>query len=235
MKKYEITSETIDYGGIILRRVRALSSFGCVRAGWLGGWIEKEENLSQDGAAWVQHDAKVFGAARVYGDACVSNHACVSGETQVSEHARIYENAEVFESAKVSGEANVFGRAKVSGKASVYGEAKVFGDAWVSGSASVLCDDSGEANAEIGGNMTISGDAEVLIPEHAMEAGPIGRDGAFATFYRTWKGEVEVAFNGCVFDTDGFIAQMSEGTEGEKHGRVALAAVKLSKLLIDLG
>lgn len=129
----------------------------------------------------------------------------------------------------------MFGRAKVSSKASVYGEAKVFGDASVSGSAHVLCDDSGEAYAEIGGNMTISGDAEVMIPEHAMEVGPIGRDGAFATFYRTWKGEVEVAFNGCVFDTDGFIAHMSEGPEGEKHGCVSRAAAELAKLLINLG
>lgn len=88
MKKYEIAAETIEYRGITLCRVRALSSFGYVRAGELGGWIEKEENLSQEGTAWVQHNAKVFGAARVYGDACVSHQACVSGKAQVSEHAR---------------------------------------------------------------------------------------------------------------------------------------------------
>ena len=106
------------------------------------------------------------------------------------------------------------GRAKVSGKASVYGEAKVFGDASVSGSARVLCDDSGEAYAEISGNMAISGDAEVVIPEHAMEVSPIGRDGAFATFYRTWKGAIEVAFDGFV------LIQAASSRTCQKTGRV---------------
>lgn len=64
MKKFELTSEFItNVFGVKLFRIRALIEFGDVKAGDLGGYIEKEENLDHDGNAWVT------GNARVYGDA----------------------------------------------------------------------------------------------------------------------------------------------------------------------
>jgi prolyl-tRNA synthetase len=72
MKKYELTSDTKIVFGHILYRIKALSSFGCVSAGDLGGFLESEKNLSQNGDAWVYGDAEVYGDARVYGDAEVS-------------------------------------------------------------------------------------------------------------------------------------------------------------------
>ena len=83
MKKYELTSETKVFLGKTLYRIKALVQFGNVNAGDLGGWIEKEENLSQSGNAWV------------YGDARVSGNAEVSGNARVSGDARVYGNAEV--------------------------------------------------------------------------------------------------------------------------------------------
>lgn len=60
MNKYELTSETSQYAGHILHRIKALKDFGSVKAGELGGWIESEENLSQTDNAWVYNNAKVF-------------------------------------------------------------------------------------------------------------------------------------------------------------------------------
>ena len=37
--------------------------FGDVKSGELGGYIEKEENLAQDGDAWVSGNAQVYGNA----------------------------------------------------------------------------------------------------------------------------------------------------------------------------
>ena len=65
MKKYELTSETKVFLGKTLYRIKALVQFGNVNAGDLGGWIEKEENLSQSGNAWVYGDARVSGNAEV--------------------------------------------------------------------------------------------------------------------------------------------------------------------------
>nr|DAI87390.1 MAG TPA: Putative transferase, nesg, ydcK, Structural Genomics.38A [Caudoviricetes sp.] len=77
MKKFELTSESIVKFGKTLYRIRALVAFGDVKEGELGGFLEKEENLSQDGNAWVYGDAWVYGNARVYGDARVCGDAIV--------------------------------------------------------------------------------------------------------------------------------------------------------------
>lgn len=69
MKKYELTSETKVISGVKLHRIKALMSFGNVMKGELGGWIESEKNLSQDG------NARVGGNARVSGDATVRKDA----------------------------------------------------------------------------------------------------------------------------------------------------------------
>ena len=83
MKKYEFTGETRLVFGRILRQIKAVISFGSVSAGDLGGWIEKEENLSQDGNAWVYGNAEVYGNAWVYGDARVYGNAEVYGNAHI--------------------------------------------------------------------------------------------------------------------------------------------------------
>ena len=75
MKKYELTAEFIEKWGKKLFRIKALISFGSVEAGELGGYVEKEDNLAQDGDAWVYGDAWVCDNARVYGNAEVCGNA----------------------------------------------------------------------------------------------------------------------------------------------------------------
>ena len=93
MKKYELTSETKVINGVELHRIKALKSFGNIKKGDLGGWIESEKNLSQDGNAWV------FDNATVYGDATVSGNATVYGNTYVGGDATVYGNATVSDNA----------------------------------------------------------------------------------------------------------------------------------------
>ena len=62
MKKFKLTSEFIvDISGVKLFRIKALIEFGNVKAGDLGGYIEKEENLSHMGDAWIYGDAQISG------------------------------------------------------------------------------------------------------------------------------------------------------------------------------
>ena len=119
MKKFKLTKNSKVVNGITLHQIQALKDFSNVKKGDLGGWIEKEENLSQDNNAQVSGDAWVFEDAQVYGDA------------RVSDNAQVYGDARVYESAWVSG------NARVSGDARVYGDAEVYGDAWVYGDAEV--------------------------------------------------------------------------------------------------
>ncbi|MFQ6865840.1 polymer-forming cytoskeletal protein [Blautia sp.] len=129
MKKYEFTGETKQvgfFGNITLKRIRATMEFGIIKIGDLGGWIEKEENLSHKGDAWVYGDAEVWGNAKVYGDAKVWGNAKVYGDAEVWGNAKVYGDAKVWGNAKVYGDAEVWGNAKVWGNAEVYGDAEVF-------------------------------------------------------------------------------------------------------------
>lgn len=84
MKKYELTTDSITAFGVKLFRIKALISFGNVESGELGGYIEKEENLSHNGNAWVFDNAWVYGDAWVSGNAQVYGDAWVYGNAQVS-------------------------------------------------------------------------------------------------------------------------------------------------------
>jgi len=118
MKKFELTAEFVtNVFGKKLFRIKALIAFSNVKKGELGGFIEKEDNLSHSGDAWV------YGNARVYGNACVYDNARVYGNARVSGDARVYDNAWVYGNARVSGDACVSGDARVSGDAWVYGNA----------------------------------------------------------------------------------------------------------------
>ena len=123
MKKFELTTDTKMFLGRKLFRIKALISFGNVKVGDMGGYIEKEENLSQSGDAWVSGDARVSGNAEVSGNARVYGDAWVSGNARVYGDARVYGNAEVSGNTEVSGDAWVYGNAWV------YGDAEVSGDA----------------------------------------------------------------------------------------------------------
>lgn len=95
MKKYELTRETKVINGVELHRIKALESFGNIKEGELGGWIESEKNLSQYGDAWVGENAKVYGNATVRGNAIICGDATVFGNAEVFGNAKVFGNAEV--------------------------------------------------------------------------------------------------------------------------------------------
>ena len=76
--KYKLTKTTKKYGSLTLYQIEAVKDFGNVEKGEKGGYVERENNLSQDGNAWVS------GNARVYGNAEVSDNAWVYGDAEVS-------------------------------------------------------------------------------------------------------------------------------------------------------
>ena len=65
MGKYKLTKKAKVVFGRTLLQIEATVSFGAVKKGDKGGWVEKEDNLSQEGNAWVSGNAEVSGNARV--------------------------------------------------------------------------------------------------------------------------------------------------------------------------
>ena len=81
--KYKLTKNTKEVFGCTLYQIEALKDFSNVSKGDLGGWVEKESNLSQEGNAWVYDNARVYGNAWVYGDARVYGDAEVYGKLKI--------------------------------------------------------------------------------------------------------------------------------------------------------
>ena len=117
--KYKLTDETIEHSKRTLHRIQALKDFGDVKAGELGGYIESEKNLSQEGDCWVSHKAKVFGNAKVFHNALVCNNAWVSGDAWVFNEARVFDYVWVY------GEAQISGHAGISGKVEIFGDTEI--------------------------------------------------------------------------------------------------------------
>ena len=106
-KKYELLKTDIltvpggSSGIIVLHRIKALKDFDNVKKGDIGGYIEKEDNLSHDGNcwvfdnAWVSDNAKVYDNALVFGNALVFDNAMVYGNARVFDYAQVYDGANV--------------------------------------------------------------------------------------------------------------------------------------------
>ena len=206
MKKYELTGETKETGGVKLHRIRALIDIPAhaVKVGDLGGWIEVERNLSQKGAAWVTDSACVMDSARVTDSALVMGTARVTGKACVTGSARVTGKALVTDSAWVMGNALVMDSACVMGKARVTDSARVMGTALVMGSADYI---------------TI---------------GAIGSRNDTTTFYRGADGKIYVScgcFNGTI---DDFAAKVKQVHAGTKHERTYLLAIELAKAQINV-
>jgi len=166
-KKYELTTETKELYGKTLHRIRALKVFGNVKAGELGGWIEKEDNLSHSGNCWICGEAVVYGNAevcdnaKIYDNAWVYGNAKVYGNAWVCDNARVYDNTKVYDNAKVYRDAKLYGNAWVLGNAEVYGNAEVFGNAKLYGNAIVFGNAWVYDNAEVYGNTRVYRNAEI--------------------------------------------------------------------------
>lgn len=72
-KKFELTNISIEKNGRKLYRIKALKSFQKVKVGELGGYVEKEENLSHKGSAWISDDALVYDNMIILGNAWITN------------------------------------------------------------------------------------------------------------------------------------------------------------------
>lgn len=174
-KKFELIKEdSIEVEGRTLYRIRALKDFiknddniYGVKKGSLGGYIQKEANLSHEGDCWVFDNAKIFDDAgvqdnafitdssMVFGNAVVKNSSIVSDYAIVRDYAIVQDNsmlenhAEVFDyaiieeysyigdNAKLYGNARMGDVSRLRGRAEAYEYARLRGECLVNGDARV--------------------------------------------------------------------------------------------------
>lgn len=72
-----------------------------IPAGTIGGWIQKQYNLSIQGECWVGEQAMVFGDARVRQSSYVGGNACIYGAANIRGHSNIRDHAQIFGNAQI--------------------------------------------------------------------------------------------------------------------------------------
>lgn len=185
-KKYAFTGKTKiiigeDNEKHILHQIVALKDFETITAnayenvkkGDLGGYIESEHNLSQEGQCWINGDTLydsrhckesiVYGNARIEGNAYVGVNVEVYGNARIYDNAligpfcKIYGNAQIYDSATVSKESRIYDNAKVYGNASVYSKCHVYENAKVYGNTDIAHRAKVFGNAEVFGSSNVKG------------------------------------------------------------------------------
>jgi carbonic anhydrase/acetyltransferase-like protein (isoleucine patch superfamily) len=230
MKKYELTSESkkTEHGKVY--RIRALESFGDVKAGDYGGWVSGEHNLAQDGDCWVYDEAMVYGRAsvddnarvcdnaRVYGKAYIYGNAQVYGNAHVYYKAQVWSNAVVSGNARIFGGAQVYGDAQVCSDACVFGDVRVFGEAGVSNGTHIYGDAWVFGDAQVFGKAWIRGHARISHANDLLTVGGLGSGYDWLTICKDAKTGVGVSSIGFSGSLDEFAARVRE-----VHGKHARA------------
>jgi len=144
-KKFELVKQE----DTTLYRIRALRAGPWGPVGTIGGYVEKESNLSQEGDCWIHGGAKVF------------DNACISGGAHVSEEAHIGDDSHVRGSALIYGKARIYGNSNVSGYSCVYDNSRIYGNSNVSGYSCVYGNARLSGNAHVGGNSRVYGNARL--------------------------------------------------------------------------
>lgn len=153
-KKYELAPETVtEFYCKPMYRIRALKDFSDVKKGDLGGYVESEENLSQEGNCWI-YDASIVGlGAKVIDNAVVRGFSSVINGSEISDDAIVEKSSVIDEYSAVSDQSRVTKTVMVGGSAVLFKS--------VVNSGSVLEEGSIVCNATVGPNVNISNGADI--------------------------------------------------------------------------
>jgi len=156
MKKFELTEESRCFAHpesgreVTVYRIRALKDFTLtngkkVKVGDLGGWLEREENLSHRGTCWVCDECTMFdgahriedsigcgnsrqyGDSRQYGNSIQSEYSSQYGDSTQADNSRQYGYSMQYGDSIQSGNSRQYGDSRQFGKSSQSGNSIQFG------------------------------------------------------------------------------------------------------------
>lgn len=137
--KYELTGYVCRIKGNVkvyeIRALRDIERYN-VRRGDLGGYIESEYNLSQQGDCWIEKQCYVYNEGQVLDDAYVGNHSKVYDKAILRDQAQVLDGGEAYGNAKMFGESKIKGG--VIRENAIIKDDSVICRSWVSGSAQII-------------------------------------------------------------------------------------------------
>jgi len=180
MDKYKLSDITKEWEGHTLYRIRAVRDFGFVRAGTLGGWVESEINLSQEGNCWIYNDAIVCDKARVKDDAYVFQSGIVKDEARVEDWSQVWGHAVVGDIAVLRGNSQINNNVRLYDSAIMTDDASAWGNTEIGGVV------------KIGGESEIVGDGFITSRQDIFWTSQLGADGYALTAFRCKDGRIYV-------------------------------------------
>lgn len=130
---------------VTLRQIVALQDFHDVQAGTLGGWVEDEQVLSQQGNCWIyDENSMVFGGSRIADSARISQPCTIYDGVDISGHAWV-DGAEICRGARLSGNVLVQ-RSRVSGECLLGDDARILNGSEIIAARGLTLDKIGRAH-----------------------------------------------------------------------------------------
>ena len=229
-KKYKFIEndfKRLDNGNRKAYRIVALRNFADVKKCQFGGYVEKEENLSHEGLAWVYDDGVVFDNARVEDDATVHDRAVVCGNALIKNSAKVMDwstvcGLSVMSDNSVAAGLSTIGIAvvctdtvRVYERATVWGDIKITGDSHIHGDV----------------NLTMSPitlcDADIFQQFHVVAFHGFGSRLSSTAVYNNRNGGLYVTcgcFNGTIEE---FKRKVCETHAGNQHAKEYDALIKM--------
>ena len=194
MKKFKLDySSSTTYQGRTLYRIKALKTFtttsgDIIHKGDLGGYVQSEANLDQNGASWIFKGTMAIDNSRVLNDAQLHHDAIIKDKAVIECRASAHNNVTIAGHAHVSGQAVVTRNAQIKSHADVHGKAFVTGDAMVSGYATIT--DNAQIhdhaivsdNAFVADNATVSDHAKISDYAHIQNNSQIEEKATICDF-----------------------------------------------------
>ncbi len=185
-KKYEL----IETDCKDLYRIKALKDFELVtgetvQKGDLGGLVDGEHNLSQEGNCWIGYNAGACQKAKVVDNAVMKDcsrtldNSTISGNAVLKDYSRAFDNSTVsgnavlkdysraFDNSTISGNAvmkdysTIRDFSTISGNAVMNGDSKAYDNSTVSGNAVMKDFSWAKGDSIISGNALLQGDQHI--------------------------------------------------------------------------
>jgi len=173
-KKYKLTKEFVTYSGRVLSRIQALKDFSNVKKGDLGGYVETESNLSQDGDCWLYDFSKAYYLAKVVDNAKLRNMANASGNAIVGGNCQLHNDSAVYGHTNTYGNVKLFGSSKIYGMAVVSGSTQLYDNAEICGNAYVWENVTLDNSASISNKTYLAGNIHVSYPSQYLYFDGVG-------------------------------------------------------------
>lgn len=100
-KKYELTDITIEFEGRKLYRIIALKDFFDVKKGDIGGYVQSEDNLSQEGDCWVYDQAKCMDNARMFDNSKIYDSSKMFDNSEMHDNSKMHDHSKMFDDSEM--------------------------------------------------------------------------------------------------------------------------------------